>query len=79
MARSMLRVPAFATLGERLLELDPAIVSAEHVRRRRFVTETVDLILSSLPGPTMLSFEDLHWTDDVSLEIIAELARRSRA
>src|SRR6186997_3199274 len=27
MARSMLRVPAFATLGERLLELDPAIVS----------------------------------------------------
>ena len=21
-----------------------------------------------LPGPTMLSFEDLHWTDDVSLE-----------
>ena len=26
----------------------------------------------------MLSFEDLHWADDVSLEIIAELARRSR-
>src|SRR4029078_478909 len=23
-------------------------------------------------------FEDLHWADDVSLEIIAELARRSR-
>ncbi len=41
-------------------------------------TETVELILSSLPGPTMLSFEDLHWTDDISLEIIAELARRSR-
>ena len=26
----------------------------------------------------MLSFEDLQWADDVSLEIIAELARRSR-
>ena len=40
--------------------------------------ETVELILASLPGPTMLSFEDLQWADDVSLEIIAELARRSR-
>ena len=78
MARSMLRAPEFATLGERLLELDPAAVSGQHVRRRRLVTEAVELILSSLPGPTMLSFEDLHWTDDISLEIIAELARRSR-
>ena len=78
MARSMLRVPAFAVLGERILELDREAATTEHVGRRRFVTETVELILSSLPGPTMLSFEDLHWTDDVSLEIIAELARRSR-
>ena len=78
MARSMLRVPAFAVLGEKLLELDREAATTEHVGRRRFVTEAVELILSSLPGLTMLSFEDLHWTDDVSLEIIAELARRSR-
>ena len=51
---------------------------AEHAQRRRLVMETVELILGALPGPTMLSFEDLQWSDDVSLEIIAELARRSR-
>ena len=28
-------------------------------------------------GPTMLVFEDLQWADDMSLEIIAELARRA--
>ncbi len=40
--------------------------------------EIVDLILGSLPGPTMLSFWDLQWADDLSLEIIGEMARRSR-
>ena len=78
LARTMIRIPAFATLGEQLLALDDAVASSEHVGRRRFVTGSVDLILSSITGPTMLSFEDLHWADDVSLEIIAELARRSR-
>jgi len=38
----------------------------------------VERILKGLQGPTMLSFEDLHWTDEVSLEVIAELARQSR-
>ena len=78
LARSMVRLPAFATLGAALLELDKAVLAAEHAQRRRLVMETVELILGSLTGPTMLSFEDLQWADDVSLEIIAELARRSR-
>ena len=78
LARSMVRMPAFAELGQALLELDKAVLVAEHAQRRRLVMETVELILGALPGPTMLSFEDLQWSDDVSLEIIAELARRSR-
>ena len=78
LARSMVRLPPFAELGQALLELDKAVLVAEHAQRRRLVMETVELILGALPGPTMLSFEDLQWSDDVSLEIIAELARRSR-
>ena len=78
LARSMARIPAFGALGEALLELDKTVLAAEHAQRRRLVMETVELILASLPGPTMLSFEDLQWADDVSLEIIAELARQSR-
>src|SRR6478672_9704718 len=78
LARSMVRLPRFAMLGTALLELDKAVLVAEHAQRRRLVMETVELILGALPGPTELSFEDLQWSDDVSLEIIAELARRSR-
>ena len=40
--------------------------------------DIVERILASLPDPTMLAFEDLQWADDVSLEIIGELARQSR-
>jgi predicted ATPase len=77
LARSMVRIPAFAGLGQALLELTRRS-SWPSTPRRRLVMETVELILGALPGPTMLSFEDLQWSDDVSLEIIAELARRSR-
>ena len=42
------------------------------------VMDAVDRIIECLPGPTMLGFEDLQWADDLSLEIIGELARRGR-
>ena len=38
----------------------------------------VDRITESLDSPAMLAFEDLQWADDLSLEIVAELARRIR-
>ena len=78
LARSMTRLAPFADLGRELLDLSDATRAAEHVQRRRLVMDIVDRILVSLPGPTMLSFEDLQWVDDVSLEVIAELARQSR-
>ena len=78
LARSMTRLAPFADLGRELLDLCDATMAAEHVQRRRLVMGLVERILISLPGPTMLSFDDLHWADDVSLEIIAELARQSR-
>ncbi len=78
LARSMTRLTPFAELGRQLLDRCDAAMAAEHVQRRRLVMDIVDRILLSLPGPTMLSFEDLQWTDDLSLEIIGELARQSR-
>jgi DNA-binding CsgD family transcriptional regulator/tetratricopeptide (TPR) repeat protein len=78
LARSMTRLPPFADLGRELLDLCDATRAAEHVQRRRLVMGLVERILISLPGPTMLSFEDLQWADDMSLEIIGELARQSR-
>src|SRR6476661_2811988 len=78
LARSMLHAPEFADLGRDLLALREATIDAEQVRRRQLVMDIVDRILSDLPERTLLGFEDLQWADDLSLEIIAELARRSR-
>jgi DNA-binding CsgD family transcriptional regulator/type II secretory pathway predicted ATPase ExeA len=79
MARSMLRHPNLADLGRELLTLGDHVIDADYVRRRRqLVMDVVDQILAALPDKTLLLFEDLQWTDDLSLEIVAELARRSR-
>ncbi len=78
LARTMIKVPAFGSLGEDLLGLRAAAATAPHVRRRMLVIEIVDRIVASLDRPTMLAFEDLQWADDRSLEIIAELARQTR-
>ena len=45
--------------------------------RRLIVREVADLILGSIDRPTLLVFDDLHWTDELSLEVIGELARHA--
>src|SRR5664280_581668 len=78
LARSMTRLAPFAALGRELLDLCDATRPAERVQHRRLVMGLVERILLSLPGPTLLAFEDLQWADDLSLEVIGELARQSR-
>jgi DNA-binding CsgD family transcriptional regulator len=77
LARTMTRLAAFSDLGGQLLRLCDTTSPVDHLRRRRLVMDIVDLILGSLPCPAMLAFEDLQWADDLSLEVIGELARRS--
>ena len=78
MARSMTHVSPFADLGRDLLQLADATVAAAQPKRRALVLQAVDLIAAGLDGPTLLSFDDLQWADDLSLEILTELARASR-
>jgi DNA-binding CsgD family transcriptional regulator len=78
LARTLTRMPAFGSLGLDLLGLREAAALAENVRRRMLVIDIVDRIAAALDAPTMLAFEDLQWADDLSLEIIAELTRRTR-
>jgi DNA-binding CsgD family transcriptional regulator/tetratricopeptide (TPR) repeat protein len=78
LARTMTRIPAFADLGRDLLGLRGEAAAAQYVRRRMFVLDVVDRIAAGIDHPTILGFEDLQWTDDLSLEIIAELGRRTR-
>jgi DNA-binding CsgD family transcriptional regulator len=45
-------------------------------RHRLLVLDAVDIILSAATDPILISLEDLHWADDLSLEILGTLARR---
>ena len=78
LARTMQGIPAFAVLGHDLLALPHAPEGGEPRSRRLLVLDMVDRITEALDAPAMLGFEDLQWADDLSLEIVAELARRIR-
>ena len=78
LARSAQREPAFGSLGNDLLDRREAAVVAEHARRRMLVVDIVECLRGTLDRPTALVFEDLQWADDLSLDIIAELARSTR-
>jgi len=78
MARSMTRLEPWADLGRQLLALAAETVAAPQPRRRTLVLATVDLILGALDGPTVLFLHDLQWSDNLTLEILAELARATR-
>lgn len=75
LARTMSRLPGFTELGQQLLELAEETFEASAPRRRTLVLRVVDLIFAASDRPLMLSFNDLQWADDLSLEIITELAR----
>ncbi len=78
LARTMVKVPAFVQLGRDLLALPHDPHDGEPRSRRLLVRHMVDRIIETLDAPAMLAFEDLQWADDLSLEIIGELARRIR-
>ena len=75
MATGMRDNPAFGTLGPDLLAMDGSHGGDALGARRLLVRGVADRILEAIDRPTMLIFDDLHWTDELSLEVIGELAR----
>ena len=66
---------AWGTLSEDLLAIDGRHDGDGLGARRLIVRDVSDRILEAIDRPTMLVFQDLHWTDEMSLEVIGELAR----
>ena len=65
-----------AQLGQRLEDSGPAI-GDKHRRRRLLVLDVAEILLDiARDGPAMVSLEDLHWSDDLTLETIEAVARR---
>jgi DNA-binding CsgD family transcriptional regulator/tetratricopeptide (TPR) repeat protein len=55
-------------------QADPVVGDAHH-RRRLLVQDLVDLVLTSRPDrPTLMILEDLHWADQLSLDVLGHLA-----
>ena len=82
LARTAARRSGFGELGSRLLErlrdVSATNRSSPRQRRRLVVFDVVDLIADEAATPTLLTFEDLQWADELSLEVLGELARRGR-
>jgi len=74
MARSMPKGD-FGSLGAQLLAVDRGQGPDSLGSRRSLVRDIVDLVRGAIDRPTVLAFEDLQWSDAVTLEVIAELAR----
>jgi DNA-binding CsgD family transcriptional regulator len=77
MATGMRGNAAFGSLSEDLLAIDGEHPGDALGARRLIVRATADRILEAIDRPTMLVFDDLHWADELSLEVIGELARHA--
>ena len=77
LGRAMRRDAAFGSIGKELLAIADLRLQEHLARRRDLVMEVVELLAASRT-PTMLMFEDLQWADDLSLEILTDLARQTR-
>ena len=75
--------PALADIGRRMSARIRAISAADgdaHHRRRVLVQDLVDLLaMTGSDGPVLMILEDLHWADELSLEVLSHLAGRLRA
>jgi DNA-binding CsgD family transcriptional regulator/DNA-binding Lrp family transcriptional regulator len=62
-----------------LLSEDAAVDRDPLRRRRRLVADLAEAVADLLREPTMLLLEDLHWIDELSLDVIERLAPRLAA
>ena len=77
MAAGMRGSKEFGSLSEDLLAIDGRGAGDALGSRRVIVRSAADRILEAIDRPTLLAFEDLHWADEMSLEVIGELARHA--
>jgi len=78
LVRNMLKIRAFDRLDDDFVSVPDALPGTQFQSRRLLVHDLVDRLAESLDEPALLAIEDLQWADDLSLEIVAELARRIR-
>ncbi len=72
--------PVLSDLGRSLtsrIRAIPADDGDAHHRRRLLVQDLTDLLVTADPGtPVLIILEDLHWADELSLDVLGHLAGR---
>ena len=75
LARTMNDIGGFGELGDALLTMQGGRGADSLGSRRLLVRDIAQLIVDAIDQPTLLAFEDLQWADELSIEVIGELAR----
>jgi DNA-binding CsgD family transcriptional regulator len=68
----------FGSLGPDILEIRAGDGVDSLASRRMLVREIAERISGAIDRPTVLAFDDLQWADELTLEVIGELARLGR-
>ncbi len=72
--------PVLGELGQSItsrIRAIPADAGDAHHRRRLLVQDLADLLVTADPGlPVLIILEDLHWADELSLDVLGHLAGR---
>jgi DNA-binding CsgD family transcriptional regulator len=68
----------FGSLGPDILEIRAGKGEDTLAARRMLVREIAERIIAAIDRPTLLAFDDLQWADELTLEVIGELARLGR-
>jgi DNA-binding CsgD family transcriptional regulator len=72
--------PVLGDLGQSItsrIRAIPANAGDAHHRRRLLVQDLADLLVTADPGlPVLIILEDLHWADELSLDVLGHLAGR---
>jgi DNA-binding CsgD family transcriptional regulator len=72
------RQPVTATAGERMVRRLGEFADGDADRQRRLlITDLTELIAGAASGPLLVALEDLHWADDLTMEVLGRLGRRA--
>lgn len=77
LGRTIRRDARWGTLGAQLLAVRGGKGADSLASRQLLVHEVADLFIDHVDRPTMLVFDDLQWADELTLEVIWELAHRA--